>query len=131
MAYKGIDIKRYKARLMEIREEAGKETEPAKRDLMIKLVDWLVLKLEEWHAKLKEYEDAFDELEQSHGDGDEAVDSEQKKQLMENYFNHLKEAGRLFYLYTALRIIRSDGEYWENDAPSVKAVLEHVMNLIG
>ncbi len=47
-----------------------------------------------------------------------------------NYFNHLKETGRLFYLYTALRIIRSEGKDWEGDAPSVNAVLDHVLNLI-
>ena len=131
MSYKNIDIKNYKVRLMEIREESELETEPARRDLLIKLVDWLSLKLEEWHEKLKDYEDALDELEQSHEHGNAAVNYEQKNQLMENYFNHLKEAGRLFYLYSALRIIRSEGKYWESDAPSVNAVLDHVLNLIG
>ena len=131
MDYKSIDIKRYKVRLMEILEEAEQETDPAKRDLIIKFADWLIIKLEEWHDKLKEYEDAFDEFEQSPGFDDEVVDYEPKNLLMENYFNHLKNAGRLFYLYSALRIIRSEGKNWEDDAPSVKAVLDHVINLIG
>jgi hypothetical protein len=116
---------------MEIREESEQETEPVKRDLLIKLIDWLAIKLEEWHEKLKEYENAFDELEQSNGHDDESENYEHKSQLMENYINHLKEAGRLFYLYTALRIIRSEGKDWEGDAPSVNAVLDHVLNLIG
>ena len=126
MAYKTIDIKMYKSRLMEIREEAEQETEAVKRELLFKLVDWLVIKLEEWHKKLKEYENAFNESEQSNGEHDKY-----KSQLMDNYFNHLRAAGRLFYLYTALRIIRSEGEDWEGDASSVNAVLDHVLKLIG
>jgi hypothetical protein len=131
MDYKSIDIKKYKARLIEIREDAEQETDIAKRELIIKCADWLVIKLEEWHDKLQEYENTFDELEQRPGFDDEVVDSEPKNLLMDNYFDHLKEAGRLFYLYSALRIIRSEGKYWEDDAPSVKAVLDHVINLVG
>jgi hypothetical protein len=115
---------------MEIREEAEQETEPLKKDLLIKFVDWLDIKLKEWHKKLKEYENAFDKLEQSEGHDDEGEIGELKSRLIENYFNHHKEVGRLFNLYTALRIIRSEGKYWDGDAPSVKAVLEHVLNLI-
>lgn len=130
MDFKTFDIERYKSRLMEIREEAEKETEPLKRDLLIKLVDWLAIKLEEWHKKLKEAENAFDELEQSKSHYDEGEIGELKSKLIENYFNHHKEVGRLFNLYTALRIIRSEGKDWKGDTPSVNAVLDHVLNLI-
>lgn len=116
---------------MEIKEEAEQENDPAKRELIIKMVDWLVFKLEEWHEKLKEYENTFDELDQGNGYEDRAESFDQKDQLMQNYFNHLKGSGCLFYLYSALRIIRSDGKYWESDATSVNAVLEHVLSLIG
>ena len=60
MDFKTFDIERYKFRLMEIREGAEQETEPLKKDLLIKFVDWLDIKLKEWHKKLKEYETAFD-----------------------------------------------------------------------
>ncbi len=32
---------------------------------------------------------------------------------MENYLNHLKEAGRLFYIYKAIAVIRTEGKDWE------------------
>jgi hypothetical protein len=128
MTDKIIDLKEYIVKLQRLREEAEQEKEETKRNMIIAICDWFDLKVEEWKENYMESETAFDKLEQSKDKDLNSSLSENEQQIMRDYLTQLTMAGRLFYIYHAIEILKSEGEDWENNRSSIKAVLTAIFD---
>lgn len=129
---KRLDLGKCKTILMELKVEVEQEADNEKREIIMALIDWFFVKMDEWQQKRKQYEAAFDEVEQSRSFDDRESDLfKRERQLMEDYLDHLKKVGRLFHIYHAIEIIKSEGEDWEDDQIAMKGVLNQILSLWG
>jgi len=119
-----VDLSEYRTKLDQIKIEAEQEKEASKRELILSLCNWYNLKVDAWEAKRERYKAAVEELELSDGFND----AEREQEVMENYLNHLKMFGRMLYVFHGITIIQTEGDGWENDPASSKAVLDIVLN---
>ena len=127
---KRLDLEKCKANLMELKVEVKQEADNEKRDVIIALIDWFFVKMDEWQERRKQYETAFDEFEQSRSFDDRESDLfKRERQLMEDYLDHIKKAGHLFHIYHAIEIIKTEGENWEDDPTAMKGVLNQIVSL--
>jgi hypothetical protein len=129
---KRLDLGKCKANLMELKVEVEQEADNKKREIIIALIDWFFIKMDEWQERGKRYETAFDELEQSRSFDDTESDLfKRERKLMEDYVDHLKKVGHLFHIYHAIEIIKTEGENWEDDPTAMKGVLNQIVSLWG
>ena len=127
-----LDLSKCSAILTELKVEVEQQTDNEKREVIIVLIDWFFIKMEEWQEKRKRYEAAFDELEQSRNfDDRESEHFKRERQLMQDYLDHLKKAGCLFNIYHAIEIIKTEGENWENNPTAMRGVLNQIVSLWG
>jgi hypothetical protein len=109
MTDKIIDLEAYKAKLQRLREQAEREEEQTKRDMLNAVCDWFALKVEQWRDK-------------------DAPVSDGEPGAMRDYLTQLTASGRLFYIYHAIEILQTEGEGWQDDRSSIKAVLDSIMD---
>ena len=126
MTDKIIDLEQYKAKIGKLRQEAEQEKEEVKRTMLLAICDWYDLKCEEYFELYEKSEIAFDELERLGKEDVQSVKPEREKELLKDTLAHFEFFGRLAYIHHGINVIKTEGEFWQNN----KQITYDEMNFI-